>query len=321
MKPPLYTAVQPPNSDIPPSSGPATGMKRKRRSLPFRTTKRIDSRHARIFQCDQATAKMVTMTRSGGSTTQNGNKAQRTKLPDLVYATSLTHTLPSIRRFVNGIRKQVTMMLARHSAVQDESKIKHSISQLRPSIDNESINYRSISFIDLTGPLEPEFSPSHQMSTGNSPKREHIVDLTLDSPSRKKPFKGARVTNSKKICSAQSYYSTTATYGPHNQNSISPELKYWMSLNPINHIVVCSKDSPDNLDRIYEMKNSAASVSDDITALLIIKVDDANIHSVYLKGHKIDSPIPSLGNTNKMHGYSSKRALEFVSTIRSAVIW
>ncbi|KAF7953875.1 uncharacterized protein EAE97_001274 [Botrytis byssoidea] len=282
--------------------------------------KNIDFRRARIFQCDHATAKMVTMTRSGGSTKQNGNKAQRTKLPDLVYATSLTHTLPSIRRFVNGIRKQDTMMLARHSAVQDESKIKHSISQLRPSIDNESINYRSISFIDLTGPLEPEFLPSHQSQQlyANDPKPLKLV--STDSPSQKKPFKGARVTNSKKICSAQSHYSTTATYGPHNQNSISPEPKYCMSLNPINHIVVCSKDSPDNSDRIYEMKKSAALVSDDIMALLNIKVDDANIHSVHLKGHKIDSLIPSLGNTNKMHGYSSKSALEFVSTIRSAVI-
>ncbi|TGO12643.1 hypothetical protein BTUL_0084g00010 [Botrytis tulipae] len=300
----------------------------------IQNNKNINSRRARIFQCDHATTKMITMTRSGSSTKQNGNKAQRTKLPDLVYATSLTHTLPSIPRFVNGKQKQDRMMLARHSAVRDESKVKHSIPQLRLSIDNESINYRSISFIDLTGPLEPEFSPNHQsqqlyandpeslksVSTGNCPKREHIVDLTLDSPSRKKPFKGARVTNSKKICSAQSHYSTTATYGPHNQNSISSELKHWMSFNPINHIVVCSKDSPDTSDRIYEMKKSAASVSDDIMALLNIKVDDANIHSVHLKGHKIDSPIPSLGNTNKMHGYSSKSALEFVSTIRSAAI-
>ncbi|KAF7902406.1 hypothetical protein EAF00_002309 [Botryotinia globosa] len=296
--------------------------------------KEINSRRARIFQCDHATTKMVTMTRSGGYTKQNGNEAQRTKLPDLVYATSLTNPLPSIRRFINGKQKQDRNMLARHSAVQDKSKVKHSISQLRPSIDNESINYRSISFIDLTGPLEPEFLPNYQsqqlyanypeslksVSTGNCPKREHVIDLTLDSPVRKKPFKGARVTNSKKICSAQSYYSTTATYGSHNQNSISPELKHWMNFNPINYIVVCSKDPPDISDRIYEMKNSAASVSEDIMALLNIKVDDANIHCVHLKGQKIDSPIPSLGNTNKMHGYSSKSAVEFVSTIRSAAI-
>ncbi|TGO39919.1 hypothetical protein BHYA_0045g00130 [Botrytis hyacinthi] len=261
------------------------------------------------------------MAHIGDSTKQNENKAQRTKLHD-------------IRSFVNGKQNQDRMILARHSSLYDESKGKRSISQLRLSIDSESTNYRSMSFIDLTDPPESDSLPNNQglqlhanhpgslrpVSTGKCPKREHIVDLTLDSPSRKKPFKEFRLTNSHQIGSAQSHHSTTATYESHNQNSVSPELKHWMSFNPIKHIVVCSKDSPDTSDRIYEMRKSATSLSDDIMVLLNIKVDDNNIHSVHLKDHKIDSPIPSLGNTNKMHGYSSKSALEFVSTIRSAAI-
>lgn len=300
----------------------------------IKSNDRVDLRHASVFKCDRVTTEMITMTNSDGFTKRYENKAQRTKLPDLTCTTSLTHTLPNICRFTNGKQKQDRMILARHSAVHDECKVKPSISQLRPSIDSESINRRSMSFIDLTGPPESDSSPSHQVqqlhandpeslkpvSAGKCPKREHIVDLTLDSPNRKKPFNGVRLTNSHQIGSAQSHYSTTATYGSHNQDSISPELEYWMSFNPIKHIVVCSKDSPDLSDRIYEIRRSAASISDDIMTLLNIKVNDTNIHSVHLQDHKIDSPIPSLGNTNKMHGYYSKSALAFVSTIRSGAI-
>ncbi|TGO28915.1 hypothetical protein BPAE_0021g00400 [Botrytis paeoniae] len=159
------------------------------------------------------------------------------------------------------------------------------------------------------------------VSTGKCPKREHIVDLTFDSPSRKKPFKRCRITNnSHQAGSAQSHYSTTSTYGSRDLNFLSPELKHWMSFNSIKHIIVSSKDSPDISERIDDMSHAAASISDDIMALLNIKLDHTNIHSVHLKDHNIDSPIPSLGNTNKMHGYSSKSALVFVSTIRSATI-
>ncbi|TGO51086.1 hypothetical protein BCON_0169g00140 [Botryotinia convoluta] len=304
----------------------------QKKTIAIQSNKEIDLRRACVFQYDRATAKMKTMTQSGGLTQQEENKAQRTKLPDLACTTSLTHALSNIRSFVSGKQKQDRMILARHPTVHDEPKVKHSISQLRPSIDSESINYRSISFIDLAGPLESDNSSNHQsqqlyasdpgslkpVSTGRCPKREHIVDLTLDSPSRKKPFKRCHVTTNHQIDPAQSQYSTTATYGSHNQNFLSPELKRWMSFNPIKHIVVCSKDSPDISDRIYDVRNTAASISDGIMALLNIKVDHTNIHSVHLKDHKIDSPIPSLGNTNKMHGYSSKSALVFVSTMRSA---
>ncbi|TEY85747.1 hypothetical protein BOTCAL_0013g00550 [Botryotinia calthae] len=64
--------------------------------------------------------------------------------------------------------------------------------------------------------------------------------------------------------------------------------------NPIKHIVVCSKDSRDISDRIYDMSSTRASISEDIMALLNIKVDDTNIHSVHLRDHQVDSPIPSL---------------------------
>ncbi|TGO87064.1 hypothetical protein BPOR_0253g00050 [Botrytis porri] len=277
---------------------------------------------------------MITMTHSDGLTQQDENKAHRTKLPDLECTISLTHASPNIRSFFNGKHKQDKMTLARHPIVHDEPKVKHSISQLRSSTDSESINHRSISFIDLTGPLESDSSSNHQnqqryasdpkslkpVSTGKCPKREHTVDLTLNSPSRENPLKRCRVTDNLQFGSAHSHHSTTATYGSHKQNILSPELKHWMSFNPIKHIVVCSKDSPDIPDRIYDMSNKAASISDDIMDLLNIKVDHTNIHSVHLKDHKDDSPIPSLGNTNKMHGYSSKSALAFVSAIKSAAI-
>ncbi|KAF5869031.1 uncharacterized protein Bfra_012000 [Botrytis fragariae] len=292
-----------------------------------------DIGRACVFQCDHATTKVITMMHSGGLTKQDENKARRTKPPDLACTTSLTHSLPNICSFVNGKQKEDIITAVRRP-IHDEPKVKRSISQLRPSTDSESINHSSISFIDLTGALESDSSSNYQSqqlypsdpeslklaSTVKCPKREHIVDLTLDSPSRKKPFMRCQVTNTHQVSSAQSHYSTTSTYGSHDKKILSPELRHWMNFNPIKHIVVCSKDSPDISDRIYEMRHSAASISEDIMTLLNIKVDHINIHSVHLKDHKIDSPIPSLGNTNKMHGHSSKSALAFVSTIRSAAI-
>ncbi|KAF7934422.1 hypothetical protein EAE99_002874 [Botrytis elliptica] len=327
-------------------SGPVTEVKRpsvlesnnwnatQKNTATTQSNKGIDVRHARVLQCDRATTKvMMTMTHSGGLTKQDENKARRTKPPDLACTTSLTRDLPNTCRYVNVKQEEDSMTPVRHP-VYNESKVKHSTSQIRPFTDSESINYRIKSFIDLTGPLESDSSSNHRsqqqytsdpeslkpVSTGKCQKREPIIDLTLDSPIRKKPFKRLQITNSHQVSSAQSHYSNTATYGSHNQNTLSSELKLWMSVNPAKHIVVCSKDSPDTSDRIYDVSNTAASVSDDIMALLNIKVNDTNIHSVHLKDHEINSPIPSLGNTSKMHGYSSKSALAFVSTIRSAAI-
>ncbi|KAF7961115.1 hypothetical protein EAE96_000782 [Botrytis aclada] len=304
------------------------------KTISIQRDKEINFKRPCAFQRDRTTTKKMAMPPGGNNTKQDGNKAQRTKLPDLASTTSHTHALPNTRSFVNGNQKQDRTILARNAAVTDETKVKHTISQLRSSIDSESTDYKSKSFIDLTGPLESKNSSNHKsqqlyashcgslksVSTGKCPKREHIVDLTLDSPSQKKSSKRCRLSDIHQVDSNQSHSNTTATYGSHDQGFLSPELKHWMIFNPIKHIVVCFKDSPDFSDKIYDISNTATSISDDIMALLNIKVDDTNIHSVYLKDHKIDSPIPSLGNTNNMHGHYSKSSLKFVSTIRSAAV-
>lgn len=296
--------------------------------------KNINLTRADVFKYDRTITAKMTLRQSGGLAKKYERKAQRTKLPERPCTTSLTPIPPRICSFVNGKEKEDRMILARHPAVQDEPNAKHSISQLCPSINNKSINYRPISFIDLTGPLHSNFWSNHQsqqlypsdpeslepVANGKYPKREHVVDLTLDSSTQQEPFKRSRVTDSRQSGSARSHSSNNATYGSHNQTLLSPELKHWMSFNPIKHIVLCSKDSRDISDGIYDKSSAIFSISDDITALLNIKIDNTNIHSVHLKDHQADSPIPSLGNTNNMHGYSSKSALKFVSTIRSAAI-
>lgn len=296
--------------------------------------KNINLIHANIFKYDHTINEKMTMRQSSSLTKKHESKAQRTKLPDMTCTTSPTSTSPSVYSFVNCKDKENRMILARHPAIHDEPNAKHSISQLCPSINSKPINYRPISFIDLTGPIHSNFSSNHQSqqlypsdpeslepaANGKYPKREHVVDLTLDSSTQQEPFKRSRVTDSRQSGSARSHSGNNATCGSHNQKLISPELKHWMSFNPIQHIVLCSKDSRDISDRIYDKSSAIPSISDDITALLNIKIDNTNIHSVHLKDHQADSPIPSLGNTNNMHGYSSKSALKFVSTIRSAAI-
>ncbi|KAF7888570.1 uncharacterized protein EAF02_003111 [Botrytis sinoallii] len=178
----------------------------------YLSNKGIDIRRARVLQCDRATTKVMTMTHSGGLTKQDENKARRTKPPDLACTTPLTRDLPNTCRFVNVKQEEDSMTPSRHP-VYNESKFKHSTSQIRPFTDSESINHRTKSFIDLTGPLESNSSSNHRsqqqytsdpeslkpVSTGKCQKREPIIDLTLDSPIRKKPFKRLQVTNSHQV--------------------------------------------------------------------------------------------------------------------------